>query len=161
MQTEELAAAYGAFVAEATAGGFGPPPPGEWDARQLVAHLAVNDGLLAETAERVLAGEPARFDNSTAVDWTKVTAFADEHGNLAGGLDALRASAARLCGLASRLDERQAAIDVHVFIQDGAEIAVDQPMPLGRLLGIQASFHLPAHHEQLAALRPDAGPALG
>ena len=41
-----------------------------------------------------------------------------------------------------------------VFIQDGESIAVDRPMPWTVLLGIQASFHLPAHGEQLRAFRP-------
>jgi hypothetical protein len=154
VQTEDLAAAYEAFLAEAVAGGFGPPPAGEWNAEQLVAHLTVNDGQLAEAVERVLAGASGGFDNSTAVDWTKVTAFADEHGGLEGTIGALRASGARLCELAGRLTAEQAAAAVPVFIVDGAEVAVDEPMPLGQLLGIQASFHLPAHADQLRALRP-------
>jgi hypothetical protein len=154
VQTEDLAAAYAAFLAEAAAGGFGPPPAGEWNAEQLVAHIAVNDGLLAEMIERVQAGESAGFDNSAAADWTKVTAFADEHGGLDGTIEALRASVARLCDLAGLLTAEQAAVAVPVFILDGAEVAVDQPMPLGRLLGVQAGFHLPAHADQLRALRP-------
>jgi hypothetical protein len=157
MQTEELAAAYAAVLDEATAGGFGPPPAGEWTAAQVVAHLAVNDGLLGGAIEGVLAGGSARFDNSEAADWAKVTAFADEHGGLGGTIDALRASGARLCELAGLLTEEQAAVAVPVFIRDGAEIAVDSPMPLGRLLAVQASYHLPAHADQLRALRPTTG----
>jgi hypothetical protein len=157
MQTEQLTAAYEAFLAEATVGGFGPPPAGEWNARQVVAHIAVNDGLVAEAIERVLAGEPARFDNSNATDWAKVTAFADEHGDLGGTIDAVRVSGARLCDLASRLTDEQAATELPVFLRDGDDIAVDQPLPLGRVLGLQASFHLPAHGDQLRALRPAAG----
>jgi hypothetical protein len=157
MQTEQLAAAYDAFLAEAAAGRFGPPPAGEWSARQLVAHIAVNDGLLVEAVEGILAGDSARFDNSTAADWAKVTAFADEHGGLDGTVVAARLSAARLCDAAGRLTDEQAATELPVFILDGAEVAVDQPMPLGRLLGVQASFHLPAHGDQLRALRPASG----
>jgi hypothetical protein len=40
---DDLAAAYDAFFAQAAAGGFGPPSPGEWTAEQVVAHVAVND----------------------------------------------------------------------------------------------------------------------
>jgi hypothetical protein len=157
VQTEQLRAAYEAFLVEAAAGGFGPPPDGEWDARQLVAHIAVNDVLLAETTERVLAGQPAAFDNSAAADWANVTAFADEHGGLAGTIEAAQAAAARMCDLVDKLADEQADATVPVFIRDGAEIAVDQPMPLGRLLGVQGSFHLPAHADQLRALRPAGG----
>jgi hypothetical protein len=159
VQTEQLDAAYQAFVAEATADGFGPPPPDEWTARQVVAHIALNDDLLAAAAGLVLAGEPGRFDNSNAADWAKVSAFADEHGSLAGGVEAVRASGARVCAIAGRLTDEQAATSIDVFILDGADVAVDEPLPIGRLLAIQASFHLPAHADQLRALRPGAGPA--
>jgi hypothetical protein len=159
VRTEQLEAAYQAFVADAMAGGFGPPPPGEWSARQVVAHIALNDGLLTSAAGQVLAGEAGRFDNSNAADWAKVSAFADEHGSLAGGVEAVRASGVRLCAAAGRLTDEQAAISIDVFILDGADVAVDEPMPIGRLLAVQASFHLPAHAEQLRALRPGAGPA--
>lgn len=154
MQTDDLDAAYQRFVAEVAAGGFGAPPAGEWSAQQLAAHVALNDALLAEAIEQVLAGRDARFDNSTAVDWPKVTAFADEHGGLAGTIEALRASSARLCAVAGRLADPQAAAEIAVHIVDGVEVAVDRPMPIGRLLAIQASFHLPAHTDQLRALRP-------
>jgi hypothetical protein len=157
VRTEQLEAAYQGFVAEATAGGFGPPPPGEWTARQLIAHIALNDDLLASAAAQVIAGEPGRFDNSNAADWTKVSAFADEHGGLAGGVEAVRASGARVCAIAGQLTDEQAATSIDVFILDGADVAVDEPMPLGQLLAVQASFHLPAHAEQLRALRPGAG----
>jgi hypothetical protein len=159
VQTEQLEAAYQAFITEARAGGFGPPPPGEWTARQLVAHIAVNDELLASAAEQVVAGEPARFDNTNAVDWAKVSAFADEHGSLAGGIDAVRASGERVCAIVGRITDEQAATSLDVHILDGSEVAMDQPMPLGQLLGLQASFHLPAHADQLRALRAGGGPA--
>jgi Activator of Hsp90 ATPase homolog 1-like protein/DinB superfamily len=154
VRTEDLATGYAAFLAEAEAGGFGPPPPGEWDARQLTAHLAVNDDLLTAAVEQVLTGTPARFDNSPAADWPTVTAYADRAGDLAAVLAALRASSARLRAAAARLADHQDGTEVDVFIRDGADIAVDQPMPVGRLLAVQAAFHLPAHTDQLAALRP-------
>lgn len=63
-------------------------------------------------------------------------------------------SGSRLCALVEQLTHAQAATVVPIFIQDGESIAVDRPMPWGVLLEIQASFHLPAHADQLRALRP-------
>jgi hypothetical protein len=142
MDTSALRKAYEAFAVEADAGGFGPPPPGEWSAGQVVAHLARNDDLLAEVTAAILAGRTASFDNRPSLDPAPAP------------VEVLRASGARLCDLADRLTEEQAATVVPVLIQDGEEIAVDQPMPWGVLLGIQASFHLPAHGDQIRALRP-------
>jgi DinB superfamily len=145
MNTTELREAYEAFAVEASAGGFGPPPPGEWDAAQVVAHVTRNDELLAAATESIMDGRPAPFDNRAALE------------GLATGevrVDDVRASGERLCALLDRLTEEQAATVVPVFIQDGTEIAVDQPMPWGVLLGFQSSYHLPEHGEQLKALRP-------
>lgn len=140
MDSTELRAAYAAFLAEAAAGGFGPPPPGEWTDAEIVAHIARNDELLAATTEQVLAGEPASFDNRPALRELDRSDVA--------------ATGARLCDLVDRLTDAQAATVVPVFIQDGDRIAVDQPMPWGALLRAQSGFHLPAHAEQLRALRP-------
>jgi hypothetical protein len=154
MRTDELWTAYQRFIAEAVAGEFGPPPRGEWNAQQLVAHIATNDLLLIEVIEQVLAGVPARLDNSGAASWPKVTAYAEEHGGLAGTIEALRESSTRLCEAVRRLDDERQATEIGVYIVNGEDIAVDQPMPIGQLLAVQASYHLPAHTEQLRALRP-------
>ena len=142
MDTTDLPKAYEGVAVEVAAGGFGPPPPGEWDAGRIVGHLALNDDLLAAVTADILAGRPVRFDNRASLQ----PAPAD--------LSELRRSGARLCELAERLTPEQAATVVPVFIQDGESIAVDRPMPWGVLLEIQASFHLPAHADQLRALRP-------
>jgi hypothetical protein len=141
MDTTDLRKAYESVAVEAEAGGFGAPPPGEWDAGRIVGHLALGDDLLAAVTADILAGRPARFDNRASLQPAAVD------------VDVLRRSGARLCDLIDRLTDEQAATVVPVFIQDGDEIRVDRPMPWGMLLGIQASFHLPAHGEQLKALR--------
>jgi hypothetical protein len=148
MDTTGLRTAYEEFAAEAAAGGFGPPPPGEWTAGQVVAHVSRNDELLAAAAAAILDGRPAGLDNRPALDLGALDSLADP-------LAAVRDSGARLCDLLDRLTDQQAATVVPVFIQDGDEIAVDRPMPWGVLMGVQASVHLPAHGEQLRALRPD------
>lgn len=142
METTELRKAYESVAIDVEAGGFGAPPPGEWDAGRIVGHLALNDDLLASTTQDLLEGRAARYDNRASLQPAPVD------------VDVLRRSGARLCDLLDRLTDDQAATVVPIFIQDGEEIRVDQPMAWGVLLGIQASFHLPAHGEQLRALRP-------
>lgn len=142
MDTTDLRKAYETVAVEVEAGGFGPPLPGEWDAGQIVGHLALNDDLLAGVTADILAGRPARFDNRASLQPSPAD------------VSVLRRSGAGLCDLVERLTEAQAATVVPVFIQDGDTIAVDRSMPWGVLVGIQASFHLPAHGEQLRALRP-------
>jgi hypothetical protein len=51
--------------------------------------------------------------------------------------------------LTDGLEDR--AIPVHIV--DGGEVAVDQPLPIGRLLSIHAEVHLPSHLSQLEGLR--------
>ena len=146
MDTTELRAAYESFAAEAESGGFGPPPPGEWTAGQIVAHVSRNDELLAAATAAILDGRPAGLDNRPALDLGALDSLADP-------IAAVRASGARPCDLLDRLSDEQAATVVPVFIQDGDRVAVDRPMPWGVLMGVQAGFHLPAHGDQLRALR--------
>lgn len=60
MDAAQLRQAYEVLLAEAETGGFGPPPPGEWTAEQVVAHVAANDELLIEATEAVIAYGPRR-----------------------------------------------------------------------------------------------------
>lgn len=154
MSAADLAAAYEAFFAEAEAGGFGVPPAGEWTAAQVVAHVALNDGALAEVTEAVLAGEPTRFDNTAVTRAATLDAHVARIGGLPELIAAGREAAARVVALAARLDDRTSAVAVHCHLLDGDTLVVDQPMPWGAmLLGTQASFHLPLHREQLHSLR--------
>ena len=144
MDTTDLRTAYESVVVEVEEGGFGPPPAGEWDAGRIVGPLALHDDLLAGVTSALLKGSDARFDNRVSLQPSPVD------------VNVLRRSGIRLCDLIDELTDDQASTLVPVFIQDGEKIRVDQPMPWGVLLGIQASFHLPAHGDQLRALRPAA-----
>jgi hypothetical protein len=161
MDTGELRRAYNVLLAEVAAGGFGAPPAGQWSAERIVAHVAANDDLLSEVTNAVLAGDPRAYYNHDAVDDAQLDALIAHHGDLAGLATRLRATSERLCQLAERLHE-EAATPVHTHIRDGAEVRVDQPVPWGRILELQARVHLAAHAEQLRALRrPPAAPGTG
>jgi uncharacterized protein YndB with AHSA1/START domain len=149
-----LAAAYRTFHAEAAAGGFGAPADGGWSAAQVVAHVAVNDGVLAAVVRALLTERQAALANLTAVDQTVLDAWVDRHG---GDLSALvaagRARADRLIDLLDRLDAEQFGTPVPTRLVHEGQVAVDAELPWARVIGLQLSGHLPGHTEQLRALR--------
>lgn len=156
MDTSKLRQAYEALFAEAAAGGFGPPPAGEWTAEQVLAHVAANDRLLAETTEAVLAGDPRAYYNHDAIDVARLDALVAERGDLAGLVELARGTSGALFALAERLGE-QGDTPVHTYVRDGEQVMVDQPLPWGQVLDLHAGGHLPVHIQQLRSLRGDAG----
>ncbi len=150
-----VAAAYDAFFAEAERSGFGPPPPGEWDAARVLAHVALNDLAMTAVAQALVQGRSVpTFGNVTCQDPQVLTAWVEATGDL----PALVARGRELAGVAlaatARLDPDQlgTAVPCRLF-HDGA-LVLDQPMPWGPFVAeTQASVHLPAHTGQLRDLR--------
>lgn len=153
MDTAGLREAYAALVTEANRGGFGEPDDGGWSASRVVAHVSVNDGLLAAVTERLLAGQDASLDNGPATDPAALDELVARCGDLPGVAAAVRASGDHLCGLLEQLDDASAATLVPTRIADGGQVVVDQPMPWAVLMQVQEHRHLVAHTEQLRALR--------
>jgi hypothetical protein len=151
MDTERLRAAYGAFLAEARAGGFGSQPPGEWDAERVVAHIARNNEELIAVTEAVLAGENTRYYNHDAISERELSEYQARYGSLDKLVEQAEQTGQDLCTLAARLPQDAPAILSH--IQDGDRVALDQPVPWAQLLQIHAKNHVPRHTEQLRALR--------
>jgi phytoene/squalene synthetase len=87
---ETIEAAYEPFVEELRQAGFGEPESG-WPAELIAAHVARNNDLIAEMAERMAAGEAPSYDNEAAVDETLLAEYASEVGGLAGLADAVAA----------------------------------------------------------------------
>jgi hypothetical protein len=106
METDKLRQAYQDLFAEAAAGGFGSPPAGEWTVEQVLAHVAANDQLLAETTEAVLAGDPKAYYNHDAIDRARLDVLVAEHGDLAGLVELACGTSAALFALADRLGGR-------------------------------------------------------
>jgi uncharacterized protein len=146
-----LIACYAPFRASLLAGGFDPPPAGEWPAELVAAHVARNNDLIAATAEAVAAGEPVSYDNQISVDEEALTAYVEEVGGLTGLATEIERSATRQ---AAAYDSLGALSDspMHVTIRDGGEIVHDGPIPIGAFIEGNAGFHLAAHHQQLDAL---------
>jgi hypothetical protein len=166
MDTSELEAAYRAVldlaarVAGAGSPGTGPAPGaggGEaWGPDDVLAHLILNDRLLARAVRSVLDGAAQPYDNLDAIDVAELRALGRDLGGPAGLIAGLEASSRQLVDLAGRLDEAQGASPVPVRILDGDQLRVDSPLPVASLLSIQARRHLPMHEVQLSEL---LGPA--
>lgn len=154
METAALRRAYRVLLAEVDAGGFGSPPPGQWSAEQVVAHLAANDVLLTEVTEAVLAGSPWAYYDAQDMHRPQLDELVRQYAGLPGLTGLLRETSDRLCALTDRLGpESETLVDTH--IREGVELTVDEPLPWGRVLDLHGRIHLPAHLEQLRAMRTD------
>jgi uncharacterized protein YndB with AHSA1/START domain len=155
-----LRAAYAAFFDEASAGGFGPAPAGEWDAPRVLAHVALNDLAMTATAHAIVHRRTGlEFRNLVCQDpdvlAAEVARSVDDRARVARGR---RLADAAMVAL-SRLDEDQLATPVHCVLHHDGEVALDDVLPWGRLaVELQAARHLPAHTGQLADLRPGPAP---
>src|SRR5579864_5336399 len=88
-------------------GGFGPPPPGEWDAEHLLAHIASADAAAASAALAIAAGLRPSYDNRVNVDESNLQRIIRETGGLPGLTDLVRQNGELLCSIAAQLSDEQ------------------------------------------------------
>jgi hypothetical protein len=150
---QALRQAHEEFLDVAKAGGFGPPPPGEWDAERLLAHVAAADASIASVALAVTGGQRAAYDNRASLDEWNLRRIAAEAGGLDGLIELVRTQGRLFCEVAGALPESAAAVLIPVLIISGEELIVDEPWPLADLVGGIGAIHLPRHAVQLAGLR--------
>ncbi len=153
MDNTELHQAQEDFLAVADAGGFGPPPAGEWDAGRLLAHMAVADAAIASVALAVIGGERAVYDNRASLDEWNLSRVIDECGDLAGLIEFVRGQGRLLRTVATEVSQAAGAVLLPVLIVSNDQLIVDEPWSLADLIGGVARFHLPQHAGQLARLR--------
>ncbi|MBN6053895.1 hypothetical protein JYK22_18280, partial [Nonomuraea sp. RK-328] len=161
MDTTPLRDAYRALLdAAVTVAGSGDPspgpPPGEWDADQILAHVAlVTAGTIAAAAS-VASGVNTTYDNRMALDtWTIGRVIALAGGN-AGLRDRVRRQADALCAFGGpALGEAELDTPVPTLLLSKDTVLVDQPMPLRDLITGLAEVELPGHTKQLLALMGD------
>lgn len=158
MDSSALRRAYAALLeaADTAAATLGTraAPPGEWDAAQLLAHVAAVDAGVSAAACAVAAGVPGRFDNRSSMDAANLARIARAAGDLAGLAVRVRAQGEVVCALAEQLTEDELATTVPTVLVDGEETLVEGPVPVGDLLRGLADDHLPRHTTQLVALLP-------
>ncbi|MET7513061.1 hypothetical protein ABZS88_06215 [Streptomyces sp. NPDC005480] len=160
MDTIPLRDAYRTLLdAAATVAGSGDtmpaPPAGEWNADQILAHVALVNATTIATVAAASAGAPTTYDNRTAHDtWTieRVIGLAD--GN-AGLRERVRLQADALCALGGpMLSETELDTLVPTLLLSHDKVQVNQPLPLRDLITGLAEVELPGHTRQLLSLVP-------
>lgn len=153
MDVGALRKAHEDFLSVAEAGGFGPPPEGEWDAERLLAHMAATDAAIAAVALGVIAGQRPAYDNRASLDEWNLRRIVAEARGLPGLTALVREHGRLLREVAGALPEAAASTQVSILIISGTDVVVDEPWPLSRLITTIGTFHLPQHATQLAGLR--------
>jgi hypothetical protein len=152
VDTTELRKAYADFLAVAEAGGFGPPPPGEWDAERLLAHIYSGHNQIAAVALRVIAGERPSYDNRPSLDEWNLRRIVEQAGDLAGLIELVRRQGELYCAVVEQVPDALGGVLVPVLIISNDELIVDEPWPLAQLVQGVAAVHLPRHADQLRSL---------
>jgi hypothetical protein len=159
MDTEPLRDAYRALLeAAATVADSGDtiaPPAGEWNADQILAHVAMVTATTIAAASRVASGANTTYDNRTALDtWTIDRVVAHAGGNV-GLRERIRLQAEAICALGGpALSDAELDTLVPTLLLSNDKVLVDQPMPLRELIMGLADAELPGHTKQLLALLP-------
>jgi hypothetical protein len=154
MDVALLEKAHEDFLSVVAEGGFGPPPPGEWDAERLLAHVAAADATIAAVALAVTGGERPAYDNRPTLDEWNLRRIVAGCGGLPGLTEFFRTQGQLFCAIAAAVPEQAWSVLVPVLIVSGDELVVDEPRSLGDLVAGIGRFHLPLHAQQLAGLRP-------
>ena len=161
LDTAPLRDAYRALLdaAAAVAGPDEPgpiPPASEWNADQILAHVAIVTAATIATASCVASGTNATYDNRIALDpWTIERLVARAGGN-AGLRDRIRCHGDSLCALGGpALSEAELGTLVPTLLLSNDTVLVDQLVPLRELISGLADVELPTHTKQLLSLLPD------
>jgi hypothetical protein len=165
MDTIGLRDAYRTLLeAAATVADYGDPaalpPAGEWNADQILAHVAIINATTITAVSAISSGANTTYDNRMALDtWTIDRLIALTGGN-AGLADRIRRQADALCMLGGpMLSDEELNTLVPTRLLSGDTVLVDQPVPLRDLLTGLAEMELPGHTKQLLALLPDGSKA--
>jgi hypothetical protein len=159
MDTAPLRDAYRALLEAADtvaeSGDAKPPPAGEWNADQILAHVAILTAATIAAVSRVASGANTTFDNRLAQDsWTIDRLIANAGGN-AGLRERIRVQGEALCTLGGpALGEAELDTLVPTLLLSNDKVLVDQPMRLRDLVTGLADAELPGHTKQLLALLP-------
>ncbi|MPZ28174.1 MAG: hypothetical protein GEV12_17640 [Micromonosporaceae bacterium] len=132
------------------------PPPGEWNADQILAHVSIVNAITIAAACAVASGANTTYDNRIAHDtWTIERIIARAGGNL-GLRDRIRVQADALCALGGQaLSEAELDVLVPTLLLSNDTLQVDQQVPLRDLIAGLAEAELPGHAKQLLSLLPE------
>jgi hypothetical protein len=132
------------------------PPAGEWNADQILAHVAIINALTIAAVSRVASGANTTYDNRIALDtWTIERLIGLADGN-AGLRDRIRLQGDALCALGGpMLSDAELDTPVPTRLLSKDTVLVDLSVPLRDLITGLAEIELPGHTQQLLALLPD------
>lgn len=133
------------------------PPPGEWDADQILAHVSLVNAATIAAVAAVEAGANTTYDNRFALDAWTLAHVSELAGGNAGLRDRIRQQADALCTLVGPgLSEAELATPVPTRLLSHDAVLVDQIVPLRDLISGLAEVEVPGHAKQLLALLPNA-----
>jgi hypothetical protein len=145
--------AYQALLDAAATVGDRVPPPGEWNADQILAHVSLINAATIATVASITAGTMTPYDNRLSQDpWTIKNTIAQTGGNKA--LQArIKAQADALYALTGpTLTDQDLDTLVPTRLLSNNKLLVDQPMPLRDIITGLAETELPGHTRQLQSL---------
>jgi hypothetical protein len=159
MDTAPLRDAYRALLEAAAtvaeSGDAKAPPAGEWNADQILAHVAIVTATTIAAASRVASGENTTYDNRIASDTWTIDRVIAHAGGTAGLRERIRVQGEALCAFGGpALSEAELDTLVPALLLSNDEVLVDQPLRLRDLVMGLADAELPGHTKQLLALLP-------
>lgn len=129
------------------------PSPGEWNADQILAHVAIVNATTIAAAASVAAGVNPSYDNRIAQDAWTIDQVIGRAGGSAGLRERIRLQGDALCALSgTALSETELDTPVPTLLLSNGAVLVDQVLPLQALISGLAESELPGHTEQLLAL---------
>jgi hypothetical protein len=132
------------------------PPAGEWNADQILAHVALVNAATIAAAATVASGAHTTYDNRIALDTWTIEHLITLAGGNAGLRDRIRIQGDALCALGGPgLSEAELDTPVPARLLSNDTLLLDQPVPLRDLITGLADVELPGHTAQLLALLSD------
>jgi hypothetical protein len=130
-------------------------PDGEWNADQILAHVALIGAATIAAVAAITAGSNTTYDNRLSADaWTIEQLITLADGN-AGLRDRIGRQADALCTLSGPgLSDAELGVLVPTRLVSHDTLLLDQPVPLRDILTGLAEQELPGHTQQLLALLP-------
>ncbi|MGW3540436.1 hypothetical protein ACWDNI_07785 [Nocardia niigatensis] len=143
-----------AAVAVADSGPPLPPPPGEWNAERILAHVCLVTAATLASASAVAAGAHTTYDNRLAQDTWTIDRLVDLAGGCSGLRERLRRQAEMLCGFGGpALSDAELDTPVPTRLLSAGALLLDQAVPLRNLFIGLIDVEIPGHTRQLLALR--------
>src|SRR5919199_1417189 len=153
MDITPLRDAYAAFLdAAATvsdARDTSPPPAGEWNGDQILAHVSLVNAATIAAVSHVTSGASTTYDNRPALDTWAIDRVITRTGGRERLRDRIRHQGDALCALGEALTDAELATPVPTLLLSDGKVLVDQPLQLRDILTGLADVELPGHRNQL------------